>query len=213
MAARLESWQGRPVHRPRQGAAGQPLRWPHTRHRDPGDRDRSARTLPASSPTAAIVATTLRPTTSSSSISRARDAASQRPSNANSAADRQSNRSSDTPRPSTAWAEITSPEPTATPPTPASPPPATTSDACSNGWLSGCPQSWPPSTPPPLTTARSNPPDRVLHSRLFKNKSVSVVYKNVHVCRIICERYPLLAALGITHSHMNNVLKQASRFV
>ena len=69
-----------------------------------------ASSLPASSPTAAIVATTLRPTTSSSSISRARDAASQRPSNANSAADRQSNRSSDTPRPSTAWAEITSPE-------------------------------------------------------------------------------------------------------
>ena len=44
-----------------------------------------------------------------------------------------SNRSSDTPKPSIAWAETTSPEPKATPPTPSSPPLATTSVACSNG--------------------------------------------------------------------------------
>ena len=31
------SLQGRTVHRPRQGAAWQSIRWPHTRHRDPGD--------------------------------------------------------------------------------------------------------------------------------------------------------------------------------
>ena len=99
------------------------------------------------------------------SSSQARDVASPRPSNVNSAADRRSNRSSATPRPSTAWAEITSPEPTATPPTPSSPPPDTTSDASSNGWLSCCPQSSPPSTPPQLTTARSNRPDSVLHGR------------------------------------------------
>ena len=50
-----------------------------------------------------------------------------------------SNRSSDTPKSSTAWAETISPEPKATPPTRSSPPPATTSAACSNGWLSCCP--------------------------------------------------------------------------
>ena len=41
-------------------------------------------------------------------------------------------------------------------------------------WLSCCPQSWPPSTPPPLTTARSNPPDRVLHSRQFMRTGARV---------------------------------------
>ena len=56
--------EGRPVHRPRQGAAGQPLRRPHARDRDPGDRDADRRAAsPASSPTAAIAATTRRPTT------------------------------------------------------------------------------------------------------------------------------------------------------
>ena len=39
------SLQGRPVHRPRQGAARQPLRRPHARHRDPGDRDADRRNL------------------------------------------------------------------------------------------------------------------------------------------------------------------------
>ena len=62
----------------------------------------------------------------SRSISRARDAASPRPSNANSAAARPSSRSSATPKPGTGWAETISPEPKATPPTPSSPPPATT---------------------------------------------------------------------------------------
>jgi hypothetical protein len=80
-----------------------------------------------------------RPATSSGSISPARDAASPRRSNANSAAVPPSNRSSVTPRRSTAWAETISPELTATLPTPSSPPPATTSDACSIGWLSCCP--------------------------------------------------------------------------
>src|SRR5208283_3306008 len=58
------------------------------------------------------------------------------------------------------------PEPTATPPTPSSPPPATTSAGSSNGWLSCCPQSWPPSTPRPARIPRSNRPDGVLHRRL-----------------------------------------------
>jgi hypothetical protein len=96
-------------------------------------------TSPASSPTAAIAVTTPRLVISSRSISPARDVASPRPSNANSAAARRSNPSSDTPRPSIAWAETISLEPTATAPTPSSPQPATTSDACSNGWLSCCP--------------------------------------------------------------------------
>src|SRR5271167_3973379 len=38
-----QSLQGRPVHRPRQGAARQPLRRPHSRDRDPGDRDADRR--------------------------------------------------------------------------------------------------------------------------------------------------------------------------
>jgi IS5 family transposase len=96
-------------------------------------------TSPASSPTAAIAVTTPRLVISSRSISPARDLASPRPSNANSAAARRSNPSSDMPRPSIAWAETISLEPTATAPTPSSPQPATTSDACSNGWLSCCP--------------------------------------------------------------------------
>ena len=59
-----EPLEGRPVHRPREGAAGQSLRRPHAGERHPGDRDaRSARASPASSPTAAIAATTRRPTT------------------------------------------------------------------------------------------------------------------------------------------------------
>jgi hypothetical protein len=100
------SLQGRPVHCPRQGAARQPLQRPHAGDRESG---RSAQALPASSPTAAIAATTLRPTTGSRSTSRARDAASPRPSNANSAAARRSSRSSDTPRPGITCAETTSP--------------------------------------------------------------------------------------------------------
>ena len=50
------------------------------RDRDSGDRDADRRQPRASSPTAAIAATTPRPTTSSRSISRARDTASPRPS-------------------------------------------------------------------------------------------------------------------------------------
>jgi transposase, IS5 family len=38
-----QSLQGRPVHRPRQGAARQPLRRPHAGDRDPGDRDADRR--------------------------------------------------------------------------------------------------------------------------------------------------------------------------
>src|SRR6202789_119949 len=106
------------------------------------------------------------PITSSRSISRARDVASPRPSNANSAAARRSNRSSDTPSPSIAWAETTSPGPTATPPTPSSPPTATTSAACSNGWPFCRRSSWPPSPPRPVSREPSNPPDGVLHGRL-----------------------------------------------
>src|SRR4029077_16378354 len=107
-----------------------------------------AGTLPASSPTAAIAATTPRPTTGSRSVSQVRDAASTRPSNASCAAVPPSNRSSATRKRSTAWAETTSPEPTATPPTPSSPPPATTSAACSNGSPFGVSSSWRSSPPP-----------------------------------------------------------------
>jgi transposase, IS5 family len=59
--------------------------------------------------------------------------------NPNFAEDPRSDRSSDTPNPSTEWDETISPAPTATPPTPSWPPLSTTSDACSNGWLSCCP--------------------------------------------------------------------------
>jgi IS5 family transposase len=73
------------------------------------------------------------PDISSRSTSPARDAGSPNRSSGNCAAARRSSRSSDTPRPSTAWAETTSPEPKATQPIPSLPPPATTSAACSNG--------------------------------------------------------------------------------
>jgi hypothetical protein len=91
-----------------------------------------------------------------------------RPSNANSGADPRSSRSSDTPKPSTAWAGTISPELKATPPTPSWPPPATTSDACSNGWLFYCPQSSPLSTWRPLRINGSNPSEGVLQRRLIK---------------------------------------------
>jgi hypothetical protein len=88
------------------------------------------------------------PDHSSRSVSQVRDAASPRPSNASCAAVPPSNRSLATRKRSTAWAETTSPEPTATPPTPSSPPPATTSAACSNGsppfGVSSSWRSWPP---------------------------------------------------------------------
>ena len=133
------SLQGRPVHRPRQAMPGNPYDG-HTLATVIPEIETQIGASPASSPTAAIAATTLRPATPSRSISRASDAASPRPSNASCAAAAQrSNRSSDTPRPSIAWPETTSPGPTATPPTLSSPPPATTSAACSNGWLSCCP--------------------------------------------------------------------------
>src|SRR5579872_2396695 len=79
-------------------------------------------------------------------------------------------------RRSTAWAETTSPEPTATPPTPSSPPPATTSAVCSNGWLSCCRSSWPPSPPRPIRNRLSPPPDPVLHSRLVNMLAFNRAY-------------------------------------
>ena len=111
-------------------------------------------------------------------ISGVRDAASPRRSNANSAAARRSNRSSAMPRPSTAWAETISPEPTATPPTPSSPPPATTFADSSNGWPPfGASSSWRSSpTPGTLRSPRKTVLEvhpthrrakrRVLHMRL-----------------------------------------------
>jgi hypothetical protein len=102
-----------------------------------------------------------RPTTSSRSISRARDVASPRPSNANSAAGRRSNRSSATPRQSTVWAETISPAPMATPPTPSSPPPDTIFAGSSPGSLPfGVPSSWRSSpTPETLPSQRQTAPE------------------------------------------------------
>ena len=72
---------------------------------------RSARASSASSPTAAIAATTRRRSTSSGSSSPARSGASPSRSSANCAADQRSNRSSAISKPSTAWAETISPMP------------------------------------------------------------------------------------------------------
>src|SRR6202042_1693119 len=68
----------------------------------------------------------------------------------------------------TAWAETISLGPTATPPTPSSPPPATTSDASSNGWLSCCRLSLPPSPLRPIRNRLSPPHNGVLHSQLSR---------------------------------------------
>jgi hypothetical protein len=139
LATTLHRSGGGPVYRPRQGVARRPLCGHTLKTVIPEIETQIGANL-----TRIVVDRGYRghnapPTASSRSISRARDAASPRASNANSAAARQSSRSSATPRPSTGWAETISPEPNATPPTPSSPPPATTSAACSNGWLSCCP--------------------------------------------------------------------------
>ena len=159
----------RPVHRPRQGAARQSLRRPHSRTVFPAIETQIGASL------AHIVADrgyrghNARPATSSASISLPRDAASPRPSNASCAAVPPSNRSSATRKRSTARAETTSPEPMVTPPTSSSPPPATISAAYSNGWLSCC-LILATFTQPPVTRDPSNRPDRVLHSRLKTNE-------------------------------------------
>ena len=129
----------RPVHRPRQGATRQSLRRRHIRDRDAGDRDANRREpCPhRRRPRLSRPQRPARPQVQGLYIQpepRHRDQRVAPPF-------RHRTRSSATRRRSTAWAETTSPEPTATTPTPSSPPPATTSAACSNGWLSCCPQS------------------------------------------------------------------------
>ncbi len=86
-----QSLQGRPVHCPRQGAARQPLRRPHARNRDSGDRDADRR-QPHPHRRRPRLSRPQRPARpqDSRSISPARDAASPRPSNASYAAAPQS---------------------------------------------------------------------------------------------------------------------------
>ena len=148
------SLEGRTVHRPRQGDAGQPLRRPHPCDRDPGDRDADRREPLAhrrrprlSRPAAASARSRVQ------GLSLAKDAASPRRSNANSPplGDRTGHRTRQG-RASHGSSYLAGSNGDAC--APSSPQPAATSAGSSNGWPQhGAPSSWPSS--PPLATIRS----------------------------------------------------------
>ena len=133
------SLQRRPVHRPRQGDAGQPLRRPHPRDRDPGDRDADRREP------SRIVADRGYPGHNAPPDHKFKVYISGQRRRVTETIKRElRRRSAVEPVIGHAKAEHRmgrnySPGPMATPPTPFSPQPATTSAASSNGWLSCCP--------------------------------------------------------------------------